>query len=240
MWRGKLFFYFWLSSSFSSPKDALWDIKIYISIIKALIIRDKRPEWGIPARKMNACSFVSKYGEMLALASKKWAKNDRFELVCVCVCSTTHPKRKTHFFARAMKTSEQTPDPRWSLKVVTLQIVKRRWWLVFRRLVSRHKDALTHTLWPSGKSHEYLFSSSYFTCHSQFITHLCARTHTHTHTHTEWTTKAANEQECPQISETARQLSQQEGPPIGRLLSAANGAPSIRQWHAWLFPPRVC
>lgn len=27
--------------------------------------------------------------------------------------------------------------------------------------------------------------------------------------HTEWTTKAANEQECPQISETARQLSQQ-------------------------------
>lgn len=29
---------------------------------------------------------------------------------------------------------------------------------------------------------------------------------THTRTHTEWTTKAANEQECPQISETARRL----------------------------------
>lgn len=48
---------------------------------------------------------------------------------------------------------------------------------------------------------------------------------THTHTFTELTTKAANEQECPQISETARQLSQQGAPLIGRLLSAANGAP---------------
>lgn len=45
------------------------------------------------------------------------------------------------------------------------------------------------------------------------------------HVHTGWTTKAANEQECPQISETARQLSRRGVPLIGRLLSAANGAP---------------
>lgn len=74
-----------------------------------------------------------------------------------------------------------------------------------RRLIFSHKDALTHLFWQSGKSHAYSSSSSYFTCHSQFISEQCA----HTHTHTEWTTKAANEQECPQISETARQLSQQ-------------------------------
>jgi len=62
-----------------------------------------------------------------------------------------------------------------------------------------------------------------------------AHTHTHTHTHTQThthTTKAANEQECPQIIETAREPSPQGGGSsywsaalIGRRLFATNSAP---------------
>lgn len=68
-----------------------------------------------------------------------------------------------------------------------------------------HSQRCRHTYFVA-QSHAYLFFLLLLYL-PQSIHHpaVC----TYIHMHTEWTTKAANEQECPQISETARQLSQQ-------------------------------
>lgn len=99
-----------------------------------------------------------------------FGKNNRTELVCV------PPKRKRLIFsdAHALKTREQTPEPRWSVTAAT-----HRDKLVTGR---RSLHLLRTNMQPasSREPHAYARRSCCFTCHSQFITHLRARTHAHT------------------------------------------------------------
>lgn len=128
-------------------------------------------------------------------------------LACVCVFV---PKGK---LAHAVKTTERTSDLRWGpRRHDTSNGVKASLSLRSLHLLHKHSQRCSHTHFSGlsgGKSHAYSSSPSYFTCHSQFITHLCAHTHTH----------SQNQQQRPLMSRNAHRSVKQHdscrsrGPP---------------------------
>lgn len=155
-------------------------------------------------------------------------KNEvRATYLSLCVFCTDVPKGKSSSFdAHAMKTREQTLDPRWSLKAVTVQTVKRRWWVCARctycaqtgRLCSLTKMP-SHTFSGLSLMHIY-FLPFYFTCHSQFITQLCARTYTCTQNGQQRLLMSRNAHRSVKQHDSCRSRG---GPLIGWLLFAASG-----------------
>ena len=152
--------------------------------------------------KMGACSLVSKYG--CVLATGKQRKNE-VRATDLCVCACVRPERKTRprcennranlwpqVGSRRDDTSNSVQAP------VSLLPAAQRCPHTYLSGLSRGKN-LMH-IHPSP---------SYFTCHGQFITHLCAHTHTH----------SQNEQQRPLMSRNAHRSVKQHdscrsrGPP---------------------------
>lgn len=167
---------------------------------------------------------------------EKLGKSDRIDSTW-----NTHKERGHFFDAHAMKTWEQTPDPRWSLKEVTLETGKRRWQVYARCICC----AQTCSLFSVTKMPSHIFSGCPGSLmHINIVPLTLPATvnsstiYVLTHTYTQ------NEQQRLLMSRNAHRSVKQHDSCHSRGSSywtaAANGAPPIRQWHAWLFPPRVC
>lgn len=169
------------------------------------------------------CPNMAACWHLARRVNKNEVRATYFALVCALRMGV--PEGKSSFFdAHVMKTREAASDPRWGLRSVTLQT---------------QRCAHTAPCFQPQRCPSHIFSASYILISSLLLYLPQLIHHSSTHTYTQ------SEAQRPLMSRNVhRSVRQGDSCVCGGsshcpAVVRSQRRPPIRQWHAWLFPPRV-